>query len=96
MAWSCKVNGAQNTVYEIRVAGHLGRHHARQFEGMEITWDVRGETVIVGPVADQAALHGLLSRIRDLAVPLLSIRRLSQGDTPADDACVEDQGGHDD
>jgi hypothetical protein len=53
---------------------------------MEISWNARGETVLVGPVTDQAALHGLLNRIRDLAVPLLSIRRLSEEDTVAEDA----------
>jgi hypothetical protein len=62
-------------VYEIRVQGHLDDWRARHyFEGMQVILLPEGVTCIVGPVADQAALHGLLSRIRDLGTPLLSVR----------------------
>jgi hypothetical protein len=68
---------SQPQVYEIRFKGHLDVRRAQMFEGMEMVQEPDGETVLTGPVADQAALHGILSRIRDLGVPLLSVRQLS-------------------
>jgi hypothetical protein len=66
--------------YEIRVKGCLNGHHwSEWFGGMTVTATEDGETVICGPVADQAALNGLLARLRDLALPLLSVNR-KQGD----------------
>jgi hypothetical protein len=62
--------------YEIRVRGVLDRQWSTWFEGMAITSDVPGQTLIAGPVTDQAALHGLLAKIRDLGLPLLSVRYL--------------------
>ena len=60
-------------VYHIRIAGHLGRQWADWFEGLAITLDENGETLLTGPVIDQAALHGVLRRVRDLGMPLLSV-----------------------
>jgi hypothetical protein len=65
-------------VYEIRFQGHLDACRAQMFEGLEMVQEPDGETVLTGPVIDQAALHGVLERIRDLGVPLLSVKRLSQ------------------
>ena len=65
-------------VYEIRFKGHLNPRRAQMFEGLEMVQGPGGETVLTGPVTDQAALHGILNRIRDLGVPLLSVNRLSQ------------------
>jgi hypothetical protein len=62
--------------YEIRVKGHLGPRWAARFEGMTLIRDGDGTTVIHGPVVDQAALHGLLARVRDLGIPLLSVARV--------------------
>lgn len=62
--------------YEIRVRGHLGPRWAARFEGMTLTREGDGTTVIHGPVVDQAALHGLLARVRDLGIPLLSVTRV--------------------
>jgi hypothetical protein len=62
--------------YEIRVKGHLGPRWAARFEGMTLTRDGDGTTVIHGPVVDQAALHGLLARVRDLGIPLLSVTQV--------------------
>ena len=62
--------------YEIRVSGHLGPRWAARFEGMTLTRDGDGTTVIHGPVVDQAALHGLLARVRDLGIPLLSVTQV--------------------
>jgi hypothetical protein len=63
--------------YEITVEGHLDRSHwSRWFEEMQVTLTEEGTTVISGPVADQAALHGLLAKIRDLGLPLVSVKRV--------------------
>jgi hypothetical protein len=62
--------------YEIRVRGVLDRHWSVWFEGLELRSEPGGVTVLAGPVADQAALHGLLAKVRDLGLPLLSVRRI--------------------
>jgi hypothetical protein len=59
--------------YEIRVAGHLDARWADWFDGMTLTTEPDGTTVIDGPVADQAALHGLLRTLRDIGLPLMSV-----------------------
>jgi hypothetical protein len=63
-------------VYQIRVKGHLGPRWAAWFGGMTITLEDEGETLLTGPVADQAALHGLLRKVRDLGMPLISAVRV--------------------
>jgi hypothetical protein len=62
--------------YEIRVKGALDSRWSAWFEGLQVTSDESGQTVIAGPVTDQAALHGLLAKIRDLGLPLISVRHL--------------------
>jgi hypothetical protein len=64
--------------YEIRVEGVLDERWSWWFDGLKITTEPGGMTVIAGPVADQAALHGLLARVRDLGVPLISVRRVDR------------------
>lgn len=59
--------------YEIRLRGHLDPRWAAQFEGLSLTQEPDGTTVLVGEVVDQAALHGLLRRVRDLGLPLVSV-----------------------
>jgi hypothetical protein len=59
--------------YEIRVQGHLGPRWSAWFDGLTLTEDAGGTTVIRGAVADQAALHGLLQKLRDLGIPLVSL-----------------------
>jgi len=68
--------------YEICIKGHLDDKWAGWFEGLTITREDNGETLLTGPVVDQAALHGLLRKVRDLAMPLLSVTRVrpSQAD----------------
>jgi hypothetical protein len=67
---------AEPARYELRVQGVLDPGWAAWFEGLQVSSDDRGETPIAGPVTDQAALHGLLAKIRDLGLPLLSVRRI--------------------
>ena len=64
------------TIYEIRVAGHLSPQWADWFEGLTITLEEDGNTLLTGPVADQAALHGLLKKVRDLGLSLLSVNQV--------------------
>jgi hypothetical protein len=59
--------------YEIRIKGHLDHRWADWFEGLTISHEDNGETCIAGPVTDQAALHGLLKKVRDLGLPLISV-----------------------
>jgi hypothetical protein len=63
----------QTKVYQIRIKGHLGRQWADWFEGLTITLEQDGNTLLSGPVIDQAVLHGLLKKVRDLGMPLLSV-----------------------
>jgi hypothetical protein len=63
------------TRYEIRLEGRLEPRWSAWFDGLELTAGADGTTVLRGPVADQAALHGLLQRLRDLGIPLISVTR---------------------
>lgn len=59
--------------YEIRIKGHLDDRWADWFEGLAITLEENGNTLLCGPVIDQAALHGLLKKVRDVGLPLISV-----------------------
>ena len=67
---------AQGMTYEIKVAGHLDPAWSTWFDDLTLTHDSDGCTILTGTVVDQAALHGLLIKIRDLGMPLLSVQRL--------------------
>ena len=69
----------QPLVYQIRIKGHLGREWTDWFGGLTITLEDNGETLLTGPVVDQAALHGVLRKVRDLAMPLISVIRVETG-----------------
>jgi hypothetical protein len=73
--------------YEIRVKGHLGHRWAAWFDGLGLTALEDGTTVISGPVVDQAALHGLLHKLRDVGIPLISLALLPP-DAPAASTAV--------
>lgn len=68
----------QPTVYQIRVKGHLGSQWQDWFGGLTVTLEDNGETLLTGPVVDQAALHGLIKKVRDLGIPLVSVVRIVQ------------------
>jgi hypothetical protein len=75
----------QPVVYQIRIKGHLGRQWAAWFGGLAITLEEDGDTLLTGPVVDQAALHGLLRKVRDLGLPLLAVTRVKPGQASAPD-----------
>ncbi|WP_343424279.1 hypothetical protein [Candidatus Amarolinea dominans] len=64
-------------VYQIRIKGHLSHQWTDWFEGLTITLEEDGNTLLTGPVIDQAALHGLLRKVRDLGMPLISVNRVN-------------------
>ena len=68
-----KIDPKQPMVYQLRIKGHLGQQWTEWFEGMTITLEDNGDTLLTGPVVDQAALHGLLKKVRDLGMPLISV-----------------------
>ena len=68
-----KHDPGQPAVYQIRIGGQLGGQWTDWFEGMSITLQEDGDTLLDGPVVDQAALHGLLKKVRDLGMPLVSV-----------------------
>jgi hypothetical protein len=70
---SPKTDPGQPVIYEIRIKGHLSHPWADWFDGLTITLEEDGNTLLTGPVVDQAALHGLLKKVRDLGTPLISV-----------------------
>lgn len=75
----------QPMVYQIRIKGHLGPQWTDWFGGLSITLEDNGDTLVTGPVADQAALHGVLRKVRDFGLPLLSVMRVTPGQAGASD-----------
>ena len=72
------MTSAEHQTYELRVAEHLDRQWAAWFGDLEIARDADGTCTLTGPVADQAQLHGVLARLRDIGVTLVSLRLLDQ------------------
>ena len=68
-------------IYQIRVKSHLGSDWTDWFEGLTITLEEGGDTLLTGPVVDQAALHGLLKKVRDLGMPLVSVNPVQFNET---------------
>jgi hypothetical protein len=73
---SPKTDPSQPMVYQIRIKGHLGRHWTEWFGDVTITLEDNGETLLTCSVVDQAALHGLLRKVRDLGMPLITAIRV--------------------
>src|SRR5215207_5815772 len=76
--------------YEIRVQGHLGARWGAWFDGLSLTNEPGGTTLLAGSVADQAALHGLLQKVRDTGLPLISVTQIN-ADQPASPTIAPDQ-----
>ena len=72
-------------IYQIRIKGHLGPQWTDWFGDLSITLEDNGDTLLTGPVVDQAALHGLLKKVRDLGMPLLAVMRAQTGHAEASD-----------
>jgi hypothetical protein len=75
----------ESGLYEIRLKGHLNNRWADWFEGLTITLEDQGDTLLTGLVVDQAALHGLLKKVRDLGMPLVSVSPLEHGQADQSD-----------
>lgn len=73
------VDPSQPTIYQIRIRGHLGDQWAEWFGGLTITQEAGGDTLLTGAVVDQSALHGLLKKVRDLGMPLVSVNCVDPG-----------------
>jgi hypothetical protein len=76
-----KPTPSQNVVYQIRIQGHLAREWTDWFEGLTITLEEDGDTLLTGPVVDQSALHGLLKKVRDLGMTLISVNQVQFQET---------------
>ena len=74
-----KADPGQPMVYQIRVKSHLRSDWTDWFDGLTITLEDTGDTLLTGPVVDQAALHGLLKKVRDLGMPLVSVNPMEPG-----------------
>jgi len=74
-----KTDSGQPLIYQIRIEGHLGQKWMDWFDGLTITLEEDGNTLLTGPVVDQAALHGLLKKVRDLGLPLISVNPVEPG-----------------
>ncbi len=80
---------SQPMVYQIKIKGHLGRQWTDWFGGLTITLEDNGDTLLTGPVVDQAALFGLLKKVRDLGMPLLSVVCVKPGQAEASEVALE-------
>ena len=84
-----KTDPNEPMTYQIRIGGHLGREWTDWFEGLTIALEDNGDTLITGPVIDQAALFGLLKKVRDLGMTLLSVVGVKPGQAQASDVKQE-------
>ena len=82
---------SQPQVYQIRINGHLGQQWMDWFDGLTITLEDNGDTLLTGPVIDQAALYGLLKKVRDLGMPLVSVNLVEPGPSTTFGAGQADQ-----
>jgi hypothetical protein len=82
-SFETETDPGQLMVYQIRLEGHLGFEWTDWFGGMSLALEENGDTLLTGPLVDQAALHGLLKKVRDLGIPLISVNRVKPGQTEA-------------
>ena len=79
----------QPMIYQIRIKGHLSPQRIDWFDGLTIILEEEGDTLLTGPMVDQAALHGLLKKVRDLGMPLLSVNTVRS--SPEDESGTQNQ-----
>jgi hypothetical protein len=84
---------SEQECYEIRIKGRIDQRWAAWFDGLTVTNTNSGETVLAGPVTDQTALHGLLAKVRDLNLPLVSVRRIESEIQPCEGVQTFARGG---
>ncbi len=84
-----RTDPGEPTIYQIRLKGHLGSQWTDRFGGLTITLEEDGDTLLTGPVIDQAALHGLLRKVRDLGLPLVSVSRVEPGRADPSDTWIK-------
>jgi hypothetical protein len=84
-------NAGQPMIYQIRIKGQLSPEWTDWFEGLTITLEEEGDTLLTGPVIDQSALHGLLKKVRDLGMPLVSVVQVQFNETRQDRSKEEKQ-----
>ena len=82
---NAEIDPSEPMVYQIRIRGHLDREWADWFEGLSITLEDNGEMLLTGTVVDQAALYGVLKKVRDVGMPLLSVNRAKPDHADASD-----------
>ncbi len=87
-----KIDRGQPTIYQIKIKGHLGSEWGDWFGGRTIIPEDNGDTLLSGPVVDQAALHGLLRKVRDLGMPLVSVNRVISGLADTSNTKVKEKG----
>ena len=80
-----RTDPSQAVVYQIRIKGQLDSQWTDWFEGLTVTLEEDGDTLLTGPVVDQAALHGLLKKVRDLGMPLVSVSPVEPGQADQSD-----------
>lgn len=86
-----KTDPSRPVVYQIRIKGHLGDQWTDWFGDMTITPEENGDTVLTGPVVDQAALFGLLKKVRDLGLPLVSLNRVEPGTADTSSTLLDEE-----
>ena len=86
---SRRISLSRPTTYEIKIQGHLDEEWSEWFDDLTMTYDQHDDTILTGPVADQAALHGLLKKVRDLVLPLISVNPVE----PRVSATQKERGG---
>ena len=72
---SRRINLSRATTYQIKIQGHLDEYWSEWFDDLAVTYDEQDDTILTGQVTDQAALHGLLKKVRDLGLPLISVNQ---------------------
>jgi hypothetical protein len=88
----CNTDLGQSTVYQIRLKGQLGPQWAEWFDGLMVTLDTGGNTLLTGLVVDQAALYGVLKKVRDLGMPLLAVNCVEACQSEGPDGASEIEG----